>query len=139
MISWFKKKNDGPDIEFVDITRRAYTYHPIELAKDVPSHFTDHQIKKYGSLKFVHCPGMADYKNYGYIIPAWDDIHIMANKAGAIAHVGSQSDKRPCLFAQPKPMGKEIADGVFQPVGVPYEVIQLVLLWMNLDVSGQSA
>lgn len=129
MITWFRKKNNVPDIEFVDTTRRAYTYHPIELAKNTPSHFAQHQIEKYGSFKFAHCPGMADYKNYGYIITAWDDIHIMANKSGSLAHVGGGEDKRPTPFAQPRQMAKDIADGVFDPVGVPYEVIHIGSPW----------
>lgn len=140
MMNWFKKKSEHEhDIEFVDYTRHAYVYHPIEMAKNVPSHFAQHQIEKYGSLKFVHCPGMTDYKNYGYIITAWDDIHIMANKSGSISHVGSTSSMRPSPFFQPKPMSTDVGDGIFKPDGVPYEVIHIGSPWKimvnNKDVS----
>lgn len=127
MISF--KKKQKPDIEFVDVTRRAYTYNPVKMAKDVPAHFTEYQIKKHGSLKFAHCPGMIDLKNYGYIIPAWDDIHIMANRSGTMATVGGDNDKRQTPFPQPGRMGKDIGDGVFSPVGIPYEVLHIGSPW----------
>lgn len=34
--------------------------------------------------KFANCPGMLDAMQAGYIMPAWTDIHIKANTAGAI-------------------------------------------------------
>ena len=134
MISWFKKKHEEleppkPDIEFVDVTRKAYTYHPVQLAKDVQTHFQEEQIKKFGTYRFVHCPGMFDYKNYGYIIPAWDDIHIMANKAGTMALIGTQDDKRKSPFPTPSKMATDIGHGVFQPQGIPYEVLHIGSPW----------
>lgn len=125
---WFRKKQK-PDIEFVDVSRKAYTYNPIQMAKDVPTHFTEHQIKKYGSFKFPHCPGMIDLKNYGYIIPAWDDIHIMANRAGTMAVVGGSNDKRPTPFPPAGKMSTDIGDGIFEPKGVPYEVLHIGSPW----------
>lgn len=125
----FSKKSKKPDIEFVDVSRRAYNYNPVQMAKDVPSHFTQHQIKKYGSLKFAHCPGMIDLKNYGYIIPAWDDINIMANKSGSLATIGGQNAKRQTPFRQPGRMSNDIGDGVFEPTDIPYETLHIGSPW----------
>lgn len=37
-----------------------------------------------GMSKFANCPGMWDHFTAGYIIPAWTDITIKANKAGIV-------------------------------------------------------
>lgn len=139
MMNWFRRnKGSDLDFEFVDVSRRAYTYHPVQQAKDVPGHFEQHQKKTYGSLRFAHCPGMIDYKNYGYIIPAWDDIHIMANKSGSMAIMGGpDTDKRQTNFPQPKFMGTDIGDGVLKPEGVPYEVIHIGCPWKIMPLNKQ--
>jgi len=128
MIGYFKKKKPL-DIEFIDVSRRAYSYNPVMLAKDCPTHFLDDQKNKYGAAKFYSCPGMADYKNYGYIIPAWDDIHILANHSGVLATVGGGSASRPTPFPQAGKMDTQIGDGIFKPTGIPYEVLHIGSPW----------
>lgn len=113
-MNWKFWKKDLPDIQFADVTRIAYTMHPIELAKDVKPHFYNHQMATYGKYLFAHCPGMIDLAQYGYIIPAWDDIHIISNKAGTSVYLGG-SKKRQSPFQAPRPMDPKISDGIFKP------------------------
>ena len=121
---WEKPKHD---IEFIDTSRQAYQMHPVELAKPIRPHFYKDMMQKQGEYKFAQCPGMIDYKNYGYVIPAWDDIHIMANKAGSVVHVGGGS--RPSAFLKARQMNAKIVDGVFEPEGVPLQVWHVGSPW----------
>lgn len=117
----------GPDIQFSDITRRAYTMHPVQLAKSVKTLNHKIQMEKYGQHKFVLCPGMIDLAKYGYIIPAWDEINIMANKAGNVTVVGS--DKTRGLFAPAKPMDPKVVEGTFEPENIPLTVVHVGSPW----------
>lgn len=127
-MNWkFWQRGPKHDIEFVDTTRQVYHMHPIELAKPVRPHFYKQMMDKHKEYKFARCPGMIDLKNYGYIVPAWDDIHIMANKAGTVVHVGGGS--RTSVFAKPRPMAADIVEGVFQPIDVPYQPYHVGSPW----------
>lgn len=118
MFNFFKK--DKPDLEFVDTSRMVYPHYPPILAKDLKP-FKEHQEKKFESYNFPKCPGMHDYSRMGYIIPAWSNFHIKANKAGSIAltgNTGEDSAKRQTPLGQPKNMDVTITDGIFTPQGV---------------------
>lgn len=106
------------DIEFIDTTRLAYQMHPVQLAKPIRPHFYKESMDKHGQYHFAKCPGMIDLKNYGYIIPAWDDIHIKSNKAGTVVHVGGN---RGTNFAKPRPMAVNVVEGIFKPEDVPIQ------------------
>jgi hypothetical protein len=107
----FKKKK--LDIEFVDTSRMIYQQAPIRLAKDEPIHFSEKQKKEHGKFMFPFCPGIYDYAKYGYILPAWEDFHIKANKAGTVAFIGGKRGNH--VFHKPSRMGHKIVDGVFEP------------------------
>lgn len=126
-MNWKFWQKQDLDLKFVDISRQVYHMHPVQQAKDVPAHFQKHQQSTYGKFVFANCPGMIDLKNYGYIIPAWDDINIMANQAGVTAIVGG-SHKR-CSFSDVKRMDASIGDGVFKPVGIPLSVLHISNPW----------
>ena len=135
MFSIFKKEKD---IEFVDVTRNAYQSFPIELAKNVPVLGKDERVEKYGSNKFAHCPGMIDYANMGYIVPAWVDIHIKANKAGIVAKTGN--NKRGARgFPQPKNMDQTIVEGMVDiQDNIPFKVFHIGAPWhvfVNKNIS----
>ena len=136
-MNFWKKKQ--LDIRFNDISRAAYQYHPVQLAKDVPAHFHETQISKYGKFKFPMCPGTMDLKNYGYIIPAWDQIEILANKSGTICYLGSMGGNRTSNFHPPRKMDETLMEGVFEPSGVPLEIFHIGSPWSveiaNKDVS----
>lgn len=85
LFSFFKKTRD---IEFVDTKRQTYHAFPIERAKDVPTNTYAIQKKKYGKHMMPGCPGILDYSQLGYIVPAHIDIHIIANKAGVAWYIG---------------------------------------------------
>lgn len=121
---FWQKSND---IQFVDTTRRVYNTHPIQLAKNVKAPFQATQMNAFSEYKFAICPGMIDYKNFGYIVPAWDDIHILANKAGTAAVVGGGS--RATAFAQARGMDPNIVEGIFQPDEVPLAPIHVGSPW----------
>ena len=110
MFSFFKKK---PDIEFVDTLRNSYQTVPIMRAKDVKPTTFSVQKKKYEKHLFPHCPGMIDYAELGYIVPAWVDIHILANKAGVTCFIGS-GKRGDGGHARPREMDARFIDGAFK-------------------------
>ena len=79
IFDFLKKKKD---LEFVDTKRTAYQTYPVMRAVDVKPRTFEYQKNKYKKHLLPHCPGMIQYAEMGYIIPAWIDIHIKANKAG---------------------------------------------------------
>lgn len=70
------------DIEFHDTSGGLVTSAPVRLAREVEPFFKKYQEEKYGEFTFAQCPGMFDFCRMGYIIPAWNQIHIKANLAG---------------------------------------------------------
>lgn len=136
-MNWkFWQKSEDIDLKFVDTTRQVYQLHPVQQAKDVPAHFQKYQQTSHGKFTFASCPGMIDLKNYGYIITAWDDIHIMANKAGASGIIGSPTHKR-STFSEIRKMDTAIGDGIFKPEGIPLEVLHISNPW-NIIVKNKN-
>lgn len=125
-----KRESKRPDVEFLDTTRKAYQYHPIQLAKNTPAHFRNEQLEAFGTQKFSVCPGMMDLKNYGYLMTAWDDINIIADKGGTLMFLGGgPGGKREPEFHSPKLMDAGLALGVFKPEGIPLEVFHIGSPW----------
>lgn len=118
MFNWFRK-NDI-DFKFADnVEDTIYLHYPPVLAKDIKP-LKEFQEKKYGEYKFPGCPGMHDYSRLGYIIPAWSNIHIKANKAGTVVMAGSTGEdavKRSTVVKQAQQMANDITDGVYNPEG----------------------
>jgi len=113
-------KKDKPDLEFVDSSEVVYPHYPPILAKDLKP-LKERQEKKFGEYNFPKCPGMHDYARMGYIIPAWSNFHIKANKAGCVAFTGSVGEdtkKRQTPLGQPQRMSDDITDGLFELNGV---------------------
>jgi hypothetical protein len=74
----------------------------------------------------------------GYIIPAWADMHILANKAGVSHYVGSE--KRGSPFAAGRTMDASIIDGVLDPEDeVPLTVLHFGSPWNIFAAKGVSA
>lgn len=134
-MNWKFWQKSELDMKFVDTSRRVYHMHPVMPAKDVPAHFQKHQTDTYGKFLFANCPGMIDLKNYGYIISAWDDINIMANKAGVTAIVGGSHGK--CPFSDVRKMENSIADGIFKPDGIPLTTLHISNPW-NIIVNNKN-
>ena len=115
MFNWFKK--DDIDFKFLDVEGGiVYPHYPPVLAKDIKP-LKEFQENKYGEYKFPGCPGMHDYARLGYIIPAWSNIHIKANKAGfmgVVGSVGEDNQKRGTTLKQPQNMDPAITDGLFE-------------------------
>lgn len=109
---WFKK--DKLDLEFADVSRSSYINWPIQRAKDVKPITYQHQLNTYNKHKFPFCPGMLDYAQLGYIIPAWIDIHILANSAGVVQYIGSKH-RGDGGFTPGRNMEPDIISGIFQP------------------------
>jgi len=100
------------DLEFVDLTNTIFATIPIQLAKDVPVASREIVEKRNKKFTFPLCPGMWDYARIGYILPAWTDFHIKANKAGVAIVVGGGGKTTP--FRDPYPMDTQIGEGFFQ-------------------------
>jgi hypothetical protein len=115
MFSFLKPKKD---IQFVDTKRLSYHNFSVERAVDVPTNTRKVQQDKYGKHMMPMCPGMLDYAQCGYIIPAWVDIHIMANKAGTSWYLGDRGPRGDRGFNNGVKMDEKLVDGAFQPVGI---------------------
>lgn len=116
MFNWFRK--DDVDFKFADaLEGSVYPHYPPVLAKDLKP-LKEHQEKKFGDYRFPGCPGMHDYSRLGYIIPAWTNFHIKANKAGTVVMIGSSGEnerkKRGTIASAPQEMARDITDGAFQ-------------------------
>lgn len=114
------------DIEFVDTTRLVYQKIPVQLAREVKPKYFEEQKKNSGKILFSHCPGMFDQYKFGYIIPAWTDIHIKANKAGCVVILGGS---RGSPFLPPTRMNSSIVDGIFKPEGIDLSVWHVPSPW----------
>lgn len=115
LFSFMKPKKD---IEFVDTKRLTYHNFSVERAVDVPTNTRKVQQDKYGKHFMPMCPGISDYAQYGYIIPAWVDIHIMANKAGVSWYIGDRGPRGDRGFDNAVPMDEKFIEGAFTPVGI---------------------
>lgn len=127
-MKWFNKRKQE-DLSFVDISRKVYHQYPVQKAADVTPLARAKQTADGGKYMFPHCPGMIDYAKLGYIIPAWTDIRIMANKAGIVVDIGSphRGDRG---FRKAERMGSEIINGFFTPEdGVPLEAMKVESPW----------
>ena len=120
---WTKKKND---IEFVDTTRSIYTHYPIQLAKTLkPLPYAAQ--KAAGVYKFAQCPGMIDYAELGYIVPAWTDISILTNKAGTAISLSARN--RYDRGFKTCSMDSAIGLGILEPDDIPLHVKKIDSPW----------
>lgn len=126
---WPWQKNEK-DLEFVDYSRAIYPHFPVQRARDVkPNGIIEMQKNKYGRFMFPLCPGMMDYSQLGYIIPAWVDMHIKANKAGVVSFIGS-AERGTHGMHSPTRMKEALIDGFMQPSdGVPLTVLKFDSPW----------
>lgn len=69
-----------------DITNTIIHQWPIEPASKVEYVGKGAQAKS--TKKLAHCPGMHDYSNVGWIMRAWDDIHIFCSESSSMAYYG---------------------------------------------------
>lgn len=115
------------DLDFVDISNTIYATVPIRLAKDVP--IVSREILESQGKKFTFplCPGMWDLSRMGYIMSAWTDFKIKANKAGVVFVVGGGGKTAP--FPPPYAMGTDITDGLIRYDGVSPNVYNFQSPW----------
>jgi hypothetical protein len=113
-------QNNSPDLIFNDVSPEniVYQHYPPILAKNVKPFIKNTQEQNHDKYNFPGCPGMHDYSRIGYIIPAWSDFHIKANKAGSFAMLGSRGSsenaKRSTPLPQPRQMDVHITEGLFK-------------------------
>lgn len=115
------------DLEFVDISKSIFATIPVQLAKDVDVHSRKVLEDKNQKFTFPLCPGIWDYSRMGYIIPAWTDIHIKANKAGSVILIGGNN--KPTPFTNPYVMETHLMDGLFKFEGTPANAWNLPSPW----------
>mgnify|MGYP006286359427 CR=1 FL=1 len=115
------------DLEFVDLTNTIFATVPIQLAKDVPISSRELIEKKGNKFTFPLCPGMWDFARMGYILPAWTDFHIKANKAGVAIVLGGGGKTTP--FLSPFQMDTSISDEFVEYNGVSDNVYNFASPW----------
>lgn len=137
MIKRFKKLFDkGPAITF-----RPHVGAPelskmtrIQLASEViPAWLNEQKNYENSRHRFQNCPGMADLMRAGYIITAWDDIRIKANRAGVVVKL-EKSYTHPA-----EPMTAAVVAGVTNPDGIGLHVSKLNAPWSVTTRKGYSA
>ena len=107
----------------------------IQLASEVtPNWLIEQKNYENSREKFQNCPGMHDLMKAGYIIPAWDDIHIKANRAGTIAKMVKS------FTLQLQPMNHKVVNGI-APIAkdMPLQVYKLNTPWSVTTKTGWSA
>lgn len=115
------------DLDFVDTTKSIFATVPVQLAKSVDVYSKKILEKRNQKFTFPVCPGIWDYSTMGYIIPAWTDIRIKANKAGSVVMIGGNN--KPTPFANPHAMDTNILDGIFSFNDVPANAWNLPSPW----------
>ena len=117
------------DLEFIDTMRVAYQNFPVQRAKDVKPASFEVQKKKHGKHLFAHCPGMINYADLGYIIPAWIDMHILANKAGVAHYIGGPN-RGDNGYKNARDMNPDFLDGIVETEdGVPPKALLYASPW----------
>ena len=99
------------DLEFIDYSKSIFATQPVKLAKDVEVYSRRIVEERGKKFTFPICPGINDYSRMGYIIPAWTDIHIKANRAGSTILLGGNGKSTP--FDNPQIMETQILEGFF--------------------------
>ncbi len=132
--SWF---SPAPEITF-----RPHSGAPqvskitrIQLASEVtPSWLADQKNYENSREKFQNCPGMHDLMRAGYIINAWDDIRIKANRVGTIAKLTMS------FTPQLQAMSPKVVTGI-APIekDMPLQVYKLNSPWSITTRAGWSA
>lgn len=132
---WFSRSSKESVIRFKCVFGGYYTEQPVELAKKVLPDWFRAQVKT-GVAKFARCPGMYDFFQEGYIIPAPYDIHIKANRMGVV--VETPNNPFPELISGP--MEFEVVDGLVKfDDDVKKTVFKLPLPWGMYAEPGYSA
>jgi hypothetical protein len=77
------------NVEFIDKSEMGiHHWHPITLASKTEN-ISNVQRAKCGKDNFTVCPGMADYRDTGWIMPAWTDIHVYASDQNTMIYYGN--------------------------------------------------
>lgn len=115
-------------LEFVDSSKLIFSSLPIQLAQDVPINCRKTVEDSGEKFLLPICPGMFDYSKIGYVMPAWTDIHVKANKAGVLCIAGG--GKKKSEFIQPLKMDAKLVTGLFQVQdGIPLTPFNLGSPW----------
>lgn len=144
MISLLKKifgVKEEPTIRFKSYIGNFSVATPVVPAAEVKAPWMKKQSSNKPDEKFLKCPGMFDYSRTGYIITAYTDIHIKANKAGIVfkiepPHLSPQEHK----MMQPSPFNPKLVEGC-APVDdtVAKVVYKIPLPWSIYTKKGYSA
>jgi len=119
--TWFQR---GPDLRFVPLETRPDICFPIQLAKAVKPEWLAPQYAA-KQIKLARCPGMWDYLQAGYIIPAPFDIHIKANSMGAEIRIDGANVRS----IQAALMDHDIVAGMTTVKGTKPKVFKIPLPW----------
>lgn len=106
----------------------------IHLASEiVPTWLAEQRNYEDSRNKFHNCPGMSDLMRAGYIITAWDDIRIKANRAGVVS-------KMEINYTRPvERMNTEVVAGIVEVEDIPLHACKLSTPWCVTTRKGYSA
>lgn len=134
-MKWLDVLRRTPTIRFKSVFGRADIAMPVQAAKAVRPHWLHEQFKE-KRVKFARCPGMFDYLQAGYIVPAWCDIHIKANRQGVIVKLSHMHD--PTMAAVE--MDFSVIDGMAAiDASVAKRAIKVPVPWAVFTKPGYSA
>lgn len=119
-------------IEFkaVDWTNVNYNVHPILPAKNVE--YVGKKMQENNEEKLGVCPGMIDFKNYGWILPAWDEIKIHVSKNAVMTYYNDgdiqNKQQRGCPWKAAGKMSSDIPAG-FEGSDIKYRPQHVTSPW----------
>lgn len=140
-MSLFSFFNQKPTISFRCDVPGYEVAQSVRKASDIkPDWYTEQQKQatKDGTPKFSACPGMHDLYRSGYIIPAWEDFEIIANKKETKVIIGTGES---FVCKPPEPMAYSVVKGItnIDPSVVKPTAMKLPCPWKVFTKPGYSA
>lgn len=129
----FPRKKPAPTIEFRATYAPVHIGTPVQEARKVIPYWAKNQLEN-KEYRFAKCPGMFDMAQMGYIIPAWTDIHIKANKQGVVIRLLRET---PGLRVVK--MDLSVVDGLAKVDGIKKQVWKIEMPWSIFCKPGYSA
>ena len=138
MFNIFNKK---PVFRFLSYIKDFSIHTPVTLAKNVRPICANLQKNRPLEKRYQACPGITDYANSGYIIPAHVDITIKANKVGTLVKMNWCVPLSPldADILSAKKFDYAVVDGLVDVKEIKKEANKIPLPWMIEAPPGYSA
>ena len=141
MFNIFNKIFERKEVfKFLCTVRDFSIFTPVVLAKNVRPICATLQKNRPAEKRYQACPGITDYANSGYIIPAHTDISIKANKVGTAVNLNWQLSltQQELMILNVHKFDYDIVDGLVNVNEIKKEAVKIPLPWMIEAPAGYS-